>query len=228
MVGEPVEDGSTGGGPEDLFAVFDVADDCGVEGNQGGCGWDGSGFALGGLVGVVGAHAGAGGEPVDGVAWLDVLHDGDEVDGVAAVGVVTGPASPALVTAGVGVDGDGGVVVVVVGDGAVPASPAERAGAGFGEFVEQAGEVGAVEDVFDVPAGGAFWCHCVRSAQVCMAASVSNSRASVSVRTLCTTAPRCWRRQRARPRTSWLMVFGFAFGEAEEFGGDGDLVGGLA
>src|SRR5690606_26196789 len=125
-----------------------------------------------------------------------VLGEGDEVDGVAAVGVVAGPAPPSFMSTVVDVHGDGWVLVVVVGQWAVPAAAAELVGGGHGEFVEEPVEVGAGEHVLDPPPRSLPTGHD-------MAWSVSKSAISARVNTVWATSPRFCMRHSARPRTSW-------------------------
>ena len=149
----------------------------------------------------VGDHAGAGGEPVDGVGAVAAGDGDDEVDGVAAV--VAGPAAPAFVAVSVAEHGDRGVVVVVVGHRAVPPAARPDAAGRLGEFVEQRGEVGAVEHVVDRPAGvGVTLPRSPSGATI--AWSVSNRRALVAGRARSARRRSGHRsRQSARPWTSW-------------------------
>ena len=86
---------------------------------------------------LIGDHPGAVGEPCDGVSAGGALSRNNQVDGVAAVGVVSGPAAPSLVSPVVCVQGDRGVLVVVVGHRAVPAATADVVGGGRCELVEE-------------------------------------------------------------------------------------------
>ena len=151
------------------------------------------------------------------------LRGDDEVDGVASVGVVAGPAAPAFVAPVVGVHGDRGVVVVVVGERAVPASTANVVGGGLGDVVEQAGEVGAVEHVVDLPAGTSLGGASCRHGGVGVAdLLLALGEHGLHDRAVVLQSPQ-------RPSSGEMAdPVAFPLREREQLGGGGDLIGRLA
>ena len=148
---EPLADGLPGGPPQDLLARTDVSNHGRIErhidprrgrlpNSEGG-------------EGEVGDHAGSLGEPVEGFGAGGVLGEGDEVDGVAAVVVVAGPAAPTLMATMIGMDRDRRVVVVVVGYGAMPSSAPRCVHRRLGQVIQKRGEVASGEDIIDSPPG---------------------------------------------------------------------------
>ena len=194
---QPIAHASTGRGPQDSLARFGISDDARVEGYGDRC----CGARLAGEGGerLIGDHPGPVREPVDRFGPGEVLGCCGEVDGVASVCVVAGPTAPAFVAAMVRVHRDRRMVVVMLGERAMPPAAPRVVGPWLGEMIEEGSEVGAGEDVFDPPPPASL----LPGGHVAIAASVSKSWASLAVSTVCTTAPRRCSRHSARPRTSW-------------------------
>jgi hypothetical protein len=93
-------------------------------------------------------HAGAGGEFIDGsrsVTAADRLH---QIDRVASVVSVAGPATPPFVATVVSVHRDRRVVIVVVAERTVPSTALAIRNC---ELIEQCPQVGSIEDIGDRP-----------------------------------------------------------------------------